>query len=535
MMTRLLRLSLATVLMISLSAGVIAGPTVTATDHHTCIFFPWVPNGIEIDDPVTGETAGPFYSQITIQNLEPEPISAFLMPHQDCNTANPGGYYQVVLQAMQTVTLDPGNIASLSIPAGEAGPLVVTARTTGDNTKTTRIAAIQRQVSPIKTLDVGRSTQNHVTTSGYTGLTEFEGIGDTLFLPIAQTNNNWNTLIRVSNFDPAFGTQIDLTLHPAGGGAPLGPFSNPAFQGDTVTFDLLDLGVPPEWVGSAEITSDPERQIGAVAERIKVETNMLLMNTSRSAEQPVSSSGFAPLIFRDWNFWNTGVSIGNSSDDPNDVTITFYDIDGVEVFNDSTTIAPKGMEFFYLPAGDGEPFLGSAIVQGSQPLYGAVDEVKYFGDDGDTGHAMSYMLNPGRSAREGDALAFPFYARGNAQTGSHDTSGIQIWNIGGGAAEVEVMFYEWNGTPALAQPDSFVLEPWESRTLYSLDYEELPVNVGAIGFYGSAVVRNVHPGLPGESGLIGVMNLVNYDVQYDGSATYNHTVFSELVICGGNC
>jgi hypothetical protein len=521
MPARSIRLFLATALALGLSAGALFGAPAGATDHHTCIYFPWVPNGVEIDDPVTGETAGPFYSRIHVQNLESVPVSVALMPHQDCNTANHGGYWTRLFQPMETFGFDPDILGPYAIPEGEGGPLVVTARFPGDSSKVARIAATQRQVSPVSAVAAGRTTANHVTTSGYTGLIEETGIGAAVFLPIAQTNNNWNTLIRVSNFDPAFGTQVELTLHPAGGGAPLGPFIKPASQGETVTFDLLDLGVPQEWIGSAEITSDPERQIGAAAERIKVETNMLLMNASRSTGEQTT---FAPLIFRDWNFWNTGVSVGNFSGDPNQVTITFYDLDGDEVFSDSTTLPPKGMDFFYLPAGEGEPFIGTAILEGSEPLYGAVDEVKYLGEDGDTGHAMSYMLHSGGAAREGEWLAFPFFARGNAETGSHDTSGIQIFNIGNGEAEVEVMFYELNGDPALAQPHAFVLGPGESRTIYSLHYPELPVNAVGIGFFGSAVVRNVHPGLPGESGLIGVMNLVNYDVQYDGSGAFNHTL-----------
>lgn len=511
-------------------AAILAGDTSRAANHFTCVYLPWVPNSVEIYDPVTEETSGPYHGQIIVQNLENEEISVVVLPYDDCHTANPGGYY--------THGVGPHGISNIpasllsgpsTITGGTGGGIVIGARMQNDPDKQARFAVIQRQVSPAQVLLPASTNSSHVTTSGYAPL-DSDMIGPEAFLPIAQTNTNWNTRIHVSNFDPDFGTQVDLTLYPAGGGAALGPYTLPLFQGETETWDLRDLGVPDGWIGSAMITSSPDRKIGAVAERIKVETNMLLMNTSRADNGLAGDNGHAALIFRDWNFWNTGVSVGNFTDDPNDVTITFYDLDGDEVFSDSTTIPPKGMDFFYLPAGAGEPFVGSASIEGTHRLYGAVDEVKYFGDDPDTGHAMSYMLHQTQEAREGHALAFPLYSRGNPETSGGDTSGIQVVNRNDSPAEVEFIVYDQDGVPALDAPDTFVLGARESKTLYAHDYTELPE-----GFVGSAIVRNKFPGLPGESGIIGVMNLVNYDVQYDGSATYNHTWFSEMQICGGLC
>jgi hypothetical protein len=501
------------------------GGPARAASHESCLYFPWIPNGVEIHDPVTDQVAGPFHSAMTIQNMEDESISIFFMPYDDCDTANPGNYYQELLGPGEVKTYHADHTGW--IDSGTGGAHVVTARFQNDPTKAARIAGTQRQVSPSGLSAVGASTHNHVIASGYTALDD-QGIHGGVSLPIVQTNSNWNTIIRAANFDSQDNANIHILLYEAGTGNMLGPFFELTGPGETATFDLRALGIPDEWVGRAEVIGG--LPVGAVAERIKVETNMLLMNTSRHNDNQLGQGAlFAPLVFRDWNFWNTGISIGNDSNAPNDITATFYDLDGNEVFSEDRTLPPNGMDYFYLPAGEGEPFIGFAVVTAADQIFGAVDEVKYFGEDPDTGHAMSYIMEQ-RGAREGFAMTFPHFAKGDSNVASGDTSGIQLFNNGDGAAEVEIMIYDRDGTPALSQPENFILEGWSGRTVYSLDYEELPD-----GFIGYAVIRNLAPGLPGESGIIAVSNLVNYSVQYDGSATYNQRVYSEAMICGGQC
>jgi hypothetical protein len=528
MTARVFRLLSAVSLVLGVMAYSLAGGadgTARAANHDSCLYFPWLPNGVEIYDPVTDQVAGPFYSAMTIQNMEDESISVFFMPYDDCDTANPGIYFQELLGPGETKTFHADHTGW--IDSGTGGAHVVTARFQADPTKSARIAGTQRQVSPSSLSAIGASTPSHVTASGYTALDD-QGVHGSVSLPIVQTNSNWNTIIRAANFDTQDNANIHIQLYEAGTGDMLGPYFQLTGPGEVATFDLRDLEIPDGWIGRAEVIGG--LPVGAVAERIKVETNMLLINTSRH-NHDFGGEGvlFAPLVFQDWNYWNTGISIGNDSNAPNDITATFYDLDGNEVFSEDKTLPANGMDYFYLPAGEGEPFIGFAIVTSADQIFGAVDEVKYFGEDPDTGHAMSYIMER-RGAREGFALTFPHFAKGDPDTASGDTSGIQLFNIANGEAEVEIMFYHRDGTPALAAPESFVLPGWSGKTVYSLDYQELPV-----GFTGYAVVRNLWPGLPGESEIIAVSNLVNYSVQYDGSATYNQRMYSEMMICGNQC
>jgi hypothetical protein len=510
MPSRAARFPLAVALSLGLMVGSLAPAFAVPKFGPAELYFPWVPWGVVIEDPDDGSEAGPFYSYLTIQNLEGVPIN---LRYEPASIHAPEGPSLVTLSPLQ-----PN--ASQSISAGElfdideastsafGGGVKVTATRQSDDLPA-RIAGVMRQMSPTPSpYFSGLSTSAQVTVSGYTGLSEI-GIAEEVFLPIVQTNNNWNTLIRATNFDEAAATLITVMLHEAGGGGSLGPAFQITQPGETATFDLRGLGIPEGWVGTAEITAGVP--IGAVAERIKIETNMLLMNVSRSSEQ-TAESNYAALIFRDWNSWNTGISIANLANVDNEVEIDFFDIDGNPVHDESITIPANGMDFVYLPAGDGSPFVGSAVITGSEAFHGVVDEVKYLGNDGDTGHAMSYTLDY-LLALDGDALAFPRIARGI--DGSGDTSGVQIFNPTAHAADLEISFYTTMG--AIKHVLFLTLGAGESYTAYTLFYPEI-----GDGFLGNAVVFNQ----PGNGAIVAVSNIVNYDVQFDGSASFNATRFA---------
>ena len=506
-------------ILVGLAAGLFAGiqsPTYAGPiDGPDCIFFPWVPNGVEIEDADTNAVAGPFHGALTIQNLENTNVSVFLMPWDHCDTANPGNYYQ--MQIAPNAAISFGISGTGLIPEGTGGGIAVVGRLTEDIQHPARIAGMQRQASPTPLSSSQFSISTHETISGYTALTHI-GVDGQVHLPIAQTNSNWNTIIRATNFDRENNANIHIMLYEAGGGGTLGPFFHLTGPGQTATFDLRDLGVPAGWVGSATVTGG--LPIGAVAERIKVETDMLLINTSRSAGQ-FAEKTYAALIFRDWHHWNTGISIANPTGFPNNITIDFFDIDGNKVYDEDITIPANGMDFVYLPAGDGSPFIGSAIIEGDQWFHGAVDEVKYFGTDGDTGHAMSYTMDY-RYVTEGYGLALPLAWNPSPSAPKiGETTGIQVFNPSSESADVRVVFrHAQDGALALPAPIEFTLAPLQSQTVYALDIEGLPTN-----FRGTAIIINVESGQIGASGIVAISNPVNYEVQHDGSSTFNLTYF----------
>ncbi|MEX2426599.1 MAG: hypothetical protein WD401_07535, partial [Thermomicrobiaceae bacterium] len=376
-----------------------------------------------------------------------------------------------------------------------------------------------------------------------------DGHNGTYVLPIAQNNNGWETTIRIAHFGDYDDfndslVNVTATLYGSAGQGVAGQSAVVNLQirpGGIASFDLSDH-VGDDWVGSVFITSSAP--IGAVAERSKSEEQMLVMNTSRP-ENFETEIQYAPLVFKEYNFWNTGISVANTDPDNwNSVTVTYYGPTMNQVGQDTLSIPPRGMEFVYTPGGQelglSEGFVGSARISGTAPFHAAVDQVKYFGNDPDVGQAMSYIVED-RLARYwefefprldeftsivmedfdfGDLMALPLAQKGNPITGEGDTSGIQLFNTSAtNSVQAEVTFYGANGNPVAPTVDNNDKNPMivtlganQSYTIYTHGLTEL-----SAGFSGSALVEVAGGG----GGIVGVSNNVNYDVSSDGAAAYN--------------
>jgi hypothetical protein len=493
-------------LTLALTAMLVAGlaTTSSASNHQSshAVHFPWVPNGAMLGD------SGPYYGAITIQNLEGAEISVYVVPLSRLGGGEPPTLLPWTLGPHASLTL-----TSPQIDFGDGVPgsgVLVHAEFTGTS-EPARIAGVQKQTAAEPPAASSRTTQSHMTAGGYTGLSSSE-IDTGAVLPIVQTNSGWNTVIRVTNFDlESSSNTVRLTLREAGGAtAPL-VFTEVLGSGDTWTFDLLERGLGAEWVGSAVISADGN--VGAVAERVKPSTNMLIMNQS---QMPTSaSSKYAPLILREWNNWNAGISIANLSDDANLVTVDYYGLDGTLLDSDEVNVPPRGMNFIFTPAGvagNGEQetgFVGAARISGNGPLHAAVDQVKYFGGDDDTGHAMSYLADT-RPGLVNNYIAMPLVQKGDPQTGLGNTTGIQLVSPLNSPSTAKLWFLDELGNIVSPEPEEITLEGRAGVTIYTMDFDYLPS-----GFQGSAYIWVTS----GE--ILAVANNVDYQVQFDGSASMN--------------
>lgn len=382
-----------------------------------------------------------------------------------------------------------------------------------------------------------------------------DGFDGHSYLPIVQTNNGWNSVIHITNIDPSSpdASVVNVHYYEAFGQGAAGPsFSDVVYldQGDSAVIDVGAL-VGDEWVGSVWITSD----YGVVANvsRVKPSTEMAVTNTAAPSLWAITSVDddnfdgvfdtaqvgsiaefemYAPLLFNDWNGWNTGISIVNLSEFQNTVTINYYD-DGSSTHTETLTIPAKGMEYVYTPAmGDADGFKGSAVLSSILPFHAAIDEVKY-----STGEAMSYiataatagvydLAQPGNDFSVlgfGPRLAAPIIQKGSPSTGLGDTSGIELFNaVSDSGATVWGYFFDPAGN--LVAPSLNLLSPWVASmgplggtTFYTLNVSEMPV-----GHVGSAMIFPVMGGnTDNEGSVAGVTNVVNYDVQGDGAAVFN--------------
>lgn len=372
------------------------------------------------------------------------------------------------------------------------------------------------------------------------------------YLPIVQTNSGWNTEIRISNVDPsASAGQINVTLtasnqqgHASSAEHKI-TFEETLQPGQSWALDLRDYGVPDGWVGSAHITSNVG--VVAYAARIKPADDMLMINVAAPSSWATTSPGselqsagdtaepahvggerfrmHAPLVFREYYGWSTGISIANIDEATNRVTITWYDGDGSMRAVDMRTIPARGQEYVYVPAvttsgGLFDPgWTGAVTITGDQPFHATVDQVKY-----ETGEAMSYMATaagarasdsqhaPGFSA---DSLVLPLIQKGELD-GSGDMSGIQLFNADPtGAVDIEVSVYSQTGKllpPTNFAPIQTTVSAQSHYTVYTAGLPDMTPNTA-----GTAVVEVVG----GTGQLFGVSNIVNYAVEGDGSAAFN--------------
>ena len=506
----------------ALAAGVFVGamlmgsaievePEPSGTPGSDAIYFPWVPAGPESDDSTDDvDIVRPYYGSVTVQNLEGHRIDLYFTATDGYDAEDFGGWGATKLEPYEVMTLTTEDLG-IDEPGGGA---VVVGTKEGENTVPARIAAVQKQTSAIAPGDHAETSDSHEVVGGYTGLQD-EQLGEQAVLPIVQINSNWNTMIHITNFSDEDEADVQVQMNPAEGAGWSINLNREIGPGETESIDLLSLNPPAGWVGSATITAD--ENVGAVAERFKDETNMLIMNVSQNPEFAGGTQS-APLVFDNWALWNTGISIADVSGASNDVTITYYDLDGETVGDEDFTVPANGMNFIYTPASlddDDEEngdagFVGSAVITSDGPIVGAVDEVKYFGDDPDTGHAMSYMVER-HAAEAGESLAMPLVQRGDVDA-TGDTTGIQIFNPSDEDVVVALWYFDVDGDVFEDSPELISLGAKEGDTAYTMDETNMPA-----GFNGSAIIQV----LAGDGSITAASNNVNYSVAHDGSSSYN--------------
>jgi hypothetical protein len=387
------------------------------------------------------------------------------------------------------------------------------------------IAGVAKIVAPVAS-NAGRTSAQHEAVSGYSALPQTDveiGGQHALVFPIVQTNNGWNSVLHVTNFDSRSNCSVTVTLYQSPSG-----YSDPSFgqfirllrRGETWHIDLKEQGVPDGWVGQAWVDSDCE--VAATVDRVKPTqpwgdpVNMALTNQAlpQGAGNRVQA---LPLIFQGYNGWNSGISIANLDDlAPATVQITYYNSAGVAVGTESRVIQPRAMEFVYKPATTdvGIGGFGHALVVSTRPVLVAVDSVKYTGIDQDVGQALGYVAQSGTDIPHGQ-LYMPLFQKQGLLSGGNDNSGVALFNAGDRPVRVSLVFYSSTGSPTaptLTAPIIASIPAHGGFIAYAPNYGEMPG-----GFQGSVVVTQ----LDGLGPIVGVSNNVNYDVQFDGSAAYN--------------
>lgn len=379
-----------------------------------------------------------------------------------------------------------------------------------------RLSAAVKLVAPAPSPNA-RTSSTHLMVSGASALSRAQAVGSTLAVPIAQADyNGWKTALHITNYGSALcNVTARFYQHPTG--TQTTALTQAVPVGGTWNLDLVAAGLPANWLGTARIEGTG-CELAATADRIKPQqpwgtpVNMALTNLALPVGN-LTTTVYVPLVFQAYFNWNTGIAVTNAGGGPASVTINYYATNGTLLTTSSLgPIAANTMDFDYLSGTGGQ--LAQAVITSTQPIIVSVDAVKYSGGGTDVGQALTSMgisgpltLTPGIPM---PILRAPLFQKAGAS--GNDTSGIQLFNVGGVVALVTLDFYDASGT---AQPPSSLtvagIAPNGAVTIYAPNQAPLPTD-----FQGQ-VRATVTAGGP----VVAISNNVNYDVQADGSAAFN--------------
>lgn len=363
-----------------------------------------------------------------------------------------------------------------------------------------------------------------------------------LYLPLVQTNvgpgGAWNTRITVANFGANANAAVTLRFFPndgdGSGSLHTGWQQNVLVSvGDVYQLDLSEY-VPEGWTGNVHILSDD--LIGAIADRYKAGTNMWMTNIGSLSTFEVgefsyppfggSQGGFyypfagqyalfAPMVYMDYNGWNTGFAVSNLVETDNNVNIQYVH-NGNAIQVASQRLAPHGMLISYrpsLPAQDQNqqnPMydqVAGALILSDYPVAASVDAVKYFGSDPNVGQAMTYNA----TANLSNVQSFPLVQKGDPNTGGGATSGLTLLNPLPIQNSIKVLWLNQSGYNASNFGTSTLIVPGQSIGIaYTMTQHNLPAQ-----YYGSAIAVSFI--LP----FVATTSNVDYNVTGDGSVIWN--------------
>lgn len=456
-------------------------------------YFPWVPHG----EVVNGQ--GPWYADLAFQNLTSELCSVVVSVGQHDGE----GWRrtsQLTVGANGSRTLSS---ASLAIPEPGA-PVRLDAYCT--LSASLKLFSPEPRTSPW-------SNGAHVV-AGYSSYTNSDiqaaisGGANTWYLPIVQTNSQWNSIIRVANYELTRSIQATIELTRSAQSPASGPETQTITRsiepGTTASVDVLaELGTR-DWVGYATIKSNGLS--GTMVLRSKPSASMAVINMGQASSSSTSQEQYrlgAPLLFTNYNDWNTGINIANVSEQPAHITISYSSAAGNIVRTDELDLAPRAMTYLYTPASvDQDDFVGSASIVSNAPIVAAIDEVKYTSVD-----AISYLA----SAVGQQQASVPLVFRSDPDAGLHDNSGLNLHSMNPDSSQtVSIELFSINGVALTDQPISLTLPPAGNNYIYIPETEEVP--------NGSLISARITT--TDALGFIGLANDVNYAVAGDGSATF---------------
>ncbi|MEA2639047.1 MAG: hypothetical protein QOF51_441 [Chloroflexota bacterium] len=254
----------------------------------------------------------------------------------------------------------------------------------------------------------------------------------------------------------------------------------------------VDTFAPGNFIGTAVISSS-SASLTAVAETYNAGTSALL---SYAGATTGSATTNAPLLFKNYNDWISGVQVANMSASGVTVSASLRDRDsGIAFGLPSVTLGANQGAFFDLSTIAELPdgFVGSGVFTASGPISAVVQEVNAVQQTG-----MGY---DGFSAGTSN-ISIPLIFKGS---GGWDT-GVQVQNLGSVETAVTIVYTLPSG---ITVSEVATVAAGDSVTFYQPANPNLPS-----GLVGAATVTS--SGQP----IVAIVNEVNYARGGDAAMAY---------------
>lgn len=187
----------------------------------------------------------------------------------------------------------------------------------------------------------------------------------------------------------------------------------------------------------------------------------------------------APLVYKNYNLWTTGINVVNNSATPTDVTVTYTsanpNVPGT--WQETKSVGANSMEVFYTPSTAGLPdsFFGSATIASSAANIAVVIASQRYRPTGAEGVAYEGSL-PGSATA---CVSLP--VTHNRTTWK---TGINILNLDGAENTLTLNYYSSAAGIPNAGPQTVTVPGNSPKTIY------MPTDATTlVGFYGAVDIK----------------------------------------------
>jgi hypothetical protein len=202
--------------------------------------------------------------------------------------------------------------------------------------------------------------------------------GPRVYAPLLfKDSGGWNTGLQVQNAGTSENTLTATYTRTNGEGGPWMETLVAPSGGSATFYQPTNPDLPDDFVGAGAVRGTTGQALGGIVNEVRYQLGMAM---SYDAPTGGASTLYAPLVYRGYAGWNSGVQVQNLGTARTTVTMTFYGLDGVAAATLRQDVESEASLTAYLPAVDGLPraFIGSVVATstGDQPIAAIVNHVK---------------------------------------------------------------------------------------------------------------------------------------------------------------